>query len=103
VNIKIKQNDTKGKFTDVLLLDGSAVDLTGAAVSFLMKNADLAIKRTAVIASPSTGAVEYQPIAADVAVAGVFRQEWEVIFPGGQILTFPNDSYNSVTILRDLG
>ncbi len=49
------------------------------------------------------GQVEYQPIAADVAIKGLFKQEWEVVFPGGEILTFPNDGYNTVNIWADLG
>jgi hypothetical protein len=49
------------------------------------------------------GQVEYQPIADDVATKGLFKQEWEVIFPSGEILTFPNDGYNTVTIWADLG
>jgi len=49
------------------------------------------------------GQVEYQPVADDVAIKGLFKQEWEVVFPSGEILTFPNDGYNTVNIWADLG
>lgn len=49
MDISIKQHDTKGKFTDVLKLDGDLVDLTGAAVNFLLRKTGLAIKQVAVI------------------------------------------------------
>jgi hypothetical protein len=103
VDIAIKRHDTKGKFTDVLKLDGSPVDLTDASVKFLMKKTGLAISQVATIVSPTAGSVEYQPTADDVAAKGDFNQEWEVTFVDGSILTFPNDGYNTVKIWDDLG
>lgn len=105
MDITIKQHDTKGKFTDVLKLDGSAVDLTDCTVKFLMKKTGLAISRAAVITGPdpTAGNVEYQPTPDDVAVKGDFKQEWEVTFPDDSVLTFPNDDYNQIHILADLG
>jgi hypothetical protein len=47
--------------------------------------------------------VEYQPIPEDMETKGKFKQEWEVVFNDGKILTFPNDGYNTVNILEDLG
>ena len=110
MDIKIKQHDTKGKFIDLLTIDGAPVDLTDCTVSWLLKKTGLAFKRVAVITFPADqadptkrGLVEYQQIAEDVATKGKFKQEWEVIFPDTEILTFPNDAYNNVEILADLG
>jgi hypothetical protein len=36
-------------------------------------------------------------------MVGKFQQEWEVVYPTGKILTFPNDGYNIVKIIADLG
>jgi len=110
VDISIKQHDTKGKFTDVLKIDGEPVDLTAATVSFMMKKTGFAFKVPAVITFPDDqgdvtkrGAVEYQPVPENVATKGKFKQEWEAVFNDGSILTFPNNGYNTVNILEDLG
>ena len=46
------------------------------------------------------GTFSYHPIPADVANIGKFQQEWEVTYPTNQILTFPNNGYNMVKIMR---
>jgi hypothetical protein len=102
--ITLKQHDTKIRFTDVPKVDGVALtptDLSGATVSFLLKGTTTSIKQAAVIAGD--GSFYYDPAPADVAATGDFQQEWEVVYPSGKILTFPNDSYNSVKIIADLG
>lgn len=108
--IKIKRNDTKGEFTDTLTVGGDPVDLTDAIVSWLIRKTGASFKRPAVITYPldqsdplKRGKVSYQPIAEDVANKGTYRQEWEVVFSDGEILTFPNDRYNTLEILEDLG
>jgi hypothetical protein len=110
MDISIKAHDTKGKFVDTLKIDGEPVDLSGSTVSWLIKKAPIAWKRPAVITYPDDqaddtkrGAVEYQPIPEDVETKGKFKQEWEVVFNDGKILTFPNDGYNNLNILEDLG
>lgn len=108
-DILIKQGDTKGKFIDTLMLNGAPIDLTGCMVTFLMKKTGLAIRRTATIVQtapppdPSAGKVEYQPTSNDVAVKGKYKQEWEVIFPDTEEITVPNQDWNTVTILEELG
>jgi len=104
-----KQHDTKITFTDIPTIDGVPVDpatLVGAALSFVLKGTAndgtaVAIKQTAVI-TPG-GTFQYDPVAGDVAKDGKFKQEWEVVYPSGKILTFPNSAYNTVKILPDLG
>lgn len=109
-SIKIKRNDTKGKFIDTLTLDGVPVNLTGCTIKFLMRRrgrstgSNLTISRTGAIAGdPTLGNVEYQPTATDVQLEGVYDHEWQVTFPDGKILTVPNFDFNTVEILRDLG
>jgi hypothetical protein len=101
--ITIKQHDTKITFVDTPKVDGVALtsgDLVGCALSFLLKSATVSIKAAATI----TGATfSYDPVPADVSTIGTYQQEWEVVYPSGKILTFPNDSYNSVIIIADLG
>jgi len=102
-----KQHDTKITFTDTPTIDGVVVppaNLAGCTLSFLLKdqsNPANAIKKAATI--NVDGTFSYQPVPADVATIGKYQQEWEVIYPSGQILTFPNNGYNIVKIIADLG
>jgi len=109
-----KQHDTKITFKDSPTIDGVpmlAADLAGCTLSWLIKNGDgtVALKRAATI-SPTGGGpsgtdplFSYDPVPADVAVIGKYEQEWEVVFPNAKILTFPNDGYNILKIIADLG
>jgi BppU N-terminal domain len=104
-SVKIKSGDTAVQFTGTCLQDGAAVDLTGATIKFLMKlvaSPNTAYSLTATIVSAAAGTVEYTQGVGFPTVAGKYEQEWEVTFSGGTILTFPNGSYNYVTILDDL-
>ena len=100
----IKQHNTKITFKDSPTIDGVAVpptDLTGSTLYFLLKNDTKAIKQSATI--QADGSFAYSPSPSDVAATGKFQQEWEVVYPTGQILTFPNNGYNVVKIIADLG
>jgi len=114
VTIVTKQHDTKITFADKPTIDGVQMlltDLAGCTLSFLLKSQDTPptkqIKQTASIgadpAAPTLGYFTYNPVASDVDTAIKCQQEWEVIFPTGKILTFPNNGYNVVKILADLG
>jgi hypothetical protein len=108
----IKRGDTKIKFRyQNPAIDGvplTAGDLSGCTVSFVWKGkaddgTQVALKKAAVITS--TPEFQYgDPVDADVvAKDGKFKLEWEVVFPGGRPLTFPNGAYESVQVLQDLG
>lgn len=104
--ILTKQHDLKITFTDTPTINGVVVppsNLIGCTLTFLIKSLDgaVAVKKSATILGDGT--FSYNPVASDVAVAGDFLQEWEVVFPGALPLTFPNGSYNTLKILPDLG
>lgn len=113
--VNIKRGDTKGLFIDTLTLNDVEVDLTGCTVKFIMrrrgKEPKLVNQDAVVLPDPDAvtprRTVEYQPIEEDVADPGVFEQEWQVMFPSGRPLTFPNGptdgEFNTVNISRDLG
>lgn len=99
-----KQHDTKITFRDTPTIDDVPIlpaDLAGCTVSFLLKSADVSIKKPAVIGGDGT--FSYDPVAADVQTVGKYQQEWELVYPSGKILTFPNNGYNVVKIIADLG
>jgi hypothetical protein len=104
-DVVIKQHDTKAIFTDALRVNGVAVDLTNATITFVMRGVGgVGIEQTAAITNPpgSDGQVNYVPVASDVSVAADYKQQWRVHFSDGKYLTFPNNGYNRVTILPDL-
>ncbi len=98
-----KQGDTVPKI-QTILKDGAGVivDLTGATVKFKMRSkfdATVKIDSAALVVSPGTdGLVEYQWVTADTNTPGWYDAEWEVVFPGGKIETFPNKGYDTIKI-----
>lgn len=106
----VKQHDLSPVVTDTLEDNtGAAVNLTGAAVKFHMTDwtrATVIVNASATGpaggALDSTGQVQYQWQAADVANAGVYLAEWQVTFAGGGIETWPNDGPAIVSIEADL-
>mgnify|MGYP001567930676 CR=1 FL=1 len=103
--IYIKRNDTASVLQDQLLLDGVAINLTGATVSLCTKNnrTGASLKRSAAIVNALTGQVEYQLIAEDTATVGDHLVEWEIIFGNGRILTVPDNDWHIMKIVEDLG
>lgn len=101
--VNIKQHDTSGLFTDTLTIDGTAINLTDADVFFLLRKPGLIIRQEAEVVTEASGTVKYQVVEADVAITGKFQQEWEIVFSDDTLLTVPNDGYNIVNILHDLG
>lgn len=100
---KIKAYDTAIIFTATLTSDDEPVTLTGATVRFLLKlGSGSVFSATATIVSATAGTVSYTPGVGFPTTAGVYDQEWEVVFSNGTILTFPNSRHNKVEIIRDL-
>jgi len=93
-----KQGDTGPPITDTLLdRNGVAVNLTGATVKFhavdRLGNAIVANGTVTAIgggALDTTGGVQYQQVAADVAVAQDLFAEWMVTFANGDIERWPD-------------
>lgn len=106
-DITIKQHDTKIRFIYTPKIDKQRIppaDVAGASLSFMLRNSSVALKRVAVILDQGEYVdFIYDPISDDVAKSGLFRQEWELLTIDGKPLTFPNNGYNIVEILPDLG
>jgi hypothetical protein len=107
-----KQHDTKIVFTHTPTIDNVPIllsELVGCTVSFLLriKDAPTGIKQPAIIQAdpnvPLQAQFKYEPVATDVQTTGKYQQEWELVFPSTKTLTFPNNGYNIVKIIDDLG
>lgn len=85
--------------------DGTAVDLTGATVRFLMRDRISGASRVTASASlvtPASGIVQYDWQAADTSTAGTCDAEFEVTFASGKIETFPNSGFFQVVLQGDI-
>jgi len=101
----IKRNDTSPSISCSIDIGGTAVDLTGTDVKFIMRKEGASaatVAAAAVIVSALGGIVRYDWQAADTAIAGLYAVEWEVTFSGGTKRTFPQDGYLYVNVLSDL-
>lgn len=85
---------------------GAIADLTGCTVVFNMQSADGSSKiarAPVTITGVLTGEVEYSWAILDTYIAGAFLGEFEVIYPGGLPMTYPNSGYIKIDIAPDLG
>src|SRR6185312_12925937 len=102
----LKQGDTAITVTDTLTYsDGSAVNLSGASVKFVMRAltaTNTTTNASATVTNASTGAVSYSPTATDTANAGLFAANWLVTFSGGAVEQFPTVGYLTVEIQQNL-
>lgn len=108
----LKYRDTKPDLIVYLKNpDGSAHDLTGSTGWKLHIRLDgistVLTKVMAIEGSPELGALRYNWASADWnaggLVQGTHRMEYEVVGPGAARLTFPNDGYDVLRIVDDLG
>jgi len=88
--------DTAVVFTDQLSYDdGTAVDLSGATVQFVVRShsstSPFTLTGSVVIDTPATGSIHYAPSAEDTLTTGpgLFIACWNVMFADGRTMTFP--------------
>ncbi|CAB4176084.1 Domain of unknown function DUF2479 [uncultured Caudovirales phage] len=102
----VKRNDTYGNVTEQLLDENLApVNITGASVKFSMRTRTGSVAKVssaATIVTAATGIVKYQWVTGDTDTAGDYRAEWQVTFSSGKIQTYPNNGYDTISILQDL-
>jgi hypothetical protein len=103
----LKRND-RGRSLSAQLLngDGSVIDLTGSTVKFIMRLSGATtakVNAAAVVVTAATGSVRYDWAAADTDTEGNYLAEWEITLPSSLKLTVPNQSYDQVIVVADLG
>ena len=105
--LTFKRNDTRPYFK-VKIIDesGNNVDLTGATVTFTMRNrSDATVKVNAAsctVTSATAGEVEYRWAATDLDTAGIYDGEFCITFSGPTILTLPSNNYIEIEVEADL-
>lgn len=98
----IKQRDTGHPIEAYLQNeDGTAINLTDAAVEFVMRRVgtvEAVVSASATIVTPATGRVKYDWLEADTAVAGDYAAHWVVTLSSGAVLTVPSGGYISILV-----
>lgn len=101
-----KQGDVLPLLTDTLTYsDGTAVNLSGASVQFVMRAptaASVTTQAAATITNAGAGGVSYTFTATDTATAGAYLGNWAVTFATGQLMTFPTVGYLDIVIEENL-
>ncbi len=85
--------------------DGSAVNLTGAAVTFHMRKRGATtakVDAATTIVDAVAGTVRYSWAADDTDTEGMYDAEFEVVDSAGEIQTFPGTGYLVVEVVEDL-
>ncbi len=103
----IKRGDTL-PIIEATLYDqeGEVLDLSGATVMLYVVSTDeltTLVSAACTIVDAPNGVVRYVWQAGDTDILGKYDFEFEVTFSGGGIATVPNDGYNSLRIIKDLG
>lgn len=100
----LKVGDTDPPFVGQCLdAKGQPIPTTGAQVQFRM-TPEIPGLRAAIVAAaawsdPVLAEALYQWVTADTLVAGLYRADLLVTYPGGATASFPNGSYATVEIL----
>jgi len=95
--ITVKRGDTHDTTWTV------GMNLTGATVRLLAQPRTTGTTIVlACVVTDAVGGIVTHTLTGTLAV-GVYDVELEVTTSGGQIVTFPNDSYETLCVARDLG
>ena len=93
----------RGSTRPVLRYPLPGVDLTGASATFLMSPRPGQPATVNAPAVAANGALEYHWRHGDTDNAVMHYGEFEVVFPGGAIETFPADDYLRIEVKQDIG
>jgi hypothetical protein len=104
----MKRHDTRPtlllRLRDV---DGAVANLTGATARFLMRQQNVVpvvvkVDREMDIIDPEDGVVRLLWNPEDTDTAGTFDAEVEVTYSDGKTKTYPNHTYDTITIVEDI-
>ncbi len=101
----IKQNDTSPTLrANIQDYEGTNIDITGASVRLHIKEvggSTLVIKDMTIL-DQETGLVQYDWVTGDTSQAGNFNAELQVTYADGEIETYPNNGYFTITVTAEL-
>lgn len=102
----MKVGDLLPPISRTLRVSGTATDLTTAdTIQFRLVNmatGETVFQKDAAVVQAAQGKVRYDWEAGDTDVAGQYRMEWYVVFPGPLPITYPNDD-ETIDLLQIYG
>ena len=92
---------------EATLLDGNAdpINLTGATIKMVMRKVStgVVLEKTMVIVSAIAGTLKYDWVAGDTDNPGFYDIEFKITFSDTTSLTVPNNTYDRLEIIDNLG
>lgn len=104
-DFSLKSHDRLPSIQATLSSGGSPLDLTGAAVSFIMapvKGGVPKVNAAATVVTAGSGVVRYDWAAGDTDTPGSYQAEWQITWSDGRKQTVPTLTYHSINVLADL-
>lgn len=101
----IKRGDLDPPFTSDLSVGTAAINLAGASVRFIMRNASTGVVKVnaaATVVDASAGSVSYQWAGTDTDTVGLYEAEWEIT-SSGRRRTVPSDGFLYIRVTQDAG
>jgi len=101
----IKAGDSERTITDLLTVNGAAVDLTSATVTFVVRAPDGFVTHYgATVTSPPTGGlVSYRLTGTEFPMEGNYEYGWGVVFQDNGAMEFPEAGWGGVRVISALG
>lgn len=101
----IKRFDRLPSIQATLNIGSTALNLTGASVSFIMRDitgGDAKVNSAATLVTAASGIVRYDWVTADTDTAGNYYGEWEIHWADGKTQTVPTKGYHTIEVVEDL-
>jgi hypothetical protein len=101
--VTVKVGDTSRALTDTLLLNGSAINLTGATVTMLWQPRGGPITEKSVdLVVAASGTISYTLVAADVVAPTEVHFAWKITFSDSTVLIVPTINNHILKIAPQL-
>lgn len=96
------EHDVGKLFTDTLLIGEAVPDFTNAVVWCQFSGPAGVKEGQGTIVDAAVGKVSYETKAGDLPVWGIYRQKWELRYPNGDVMSFPDGDFNWLAVLPDV-
>lgn len=88
-SFKIVTGNTAPTYVITCTRDGTAIDLTGATITLILKKRGGSVTntghQTCTLVTPASGIISYTALAADFATVGTYTGDVKVVYSGGGI------------------
>jgi len=97
-----KRGDTLSTITDIALLAGVPLGLSGASIVIVFRDASSILRLPAIIVDLGASKMGYKLELAVTGEINIWKFVWEITLPDG-VVTSPSKGYNLLIVEDDLG